>query len=33
MRKANIPDMPKIDNGLPDLKNKELELLADGKNL
>lgn len=29
MRKANIPDLPKLENGLPDLTNKEIELLAD----
>ena len=26
MRKANIPDLPKLENGLPDLTNKEIEL-------
>lgn len=29
MKKANIPDLPKLKNGLPDLTNKEIELLAD----
>ncbi len=29
MRKANIPDLPKLESGLPDLTNKEIELLAD----
>lgn len=29
VKKANIPDLPKLENGLPDLTNREIELLAD----
>lgn len=29
MRKAKIPEFPKLKNGLPDLTGKEIELLAD----